>query len=234
MFNLQEKSKLSLAEVYEQEYLKQKGDLEESKKTPGVLDDDGGDNGPPPEVELIKRAMKTLFSKLDTLTHFHYTPKMSTAEVKIIRNAPTISMEEVAPIAMSDANLLAPQEIVDKQKSEEIGATERSDTDRKRDRRQKKLKQRLREKEKEKKTRLVEKLNPGLGNKHSKKKVLRDIEKAEKEGKVVTIKSKSVKSSTSFFQQLQNEASSTLKDQLKGSNSKKHEKKNLSAAALKL
>ena len=178
--------------------------------------------------------MKTLFSKLDTLTHFHYTPKMSTAEVKIIRNAPTISMEEVAPIAMSDANLLAPQEIVDKQKSEEIGATERSDTDRKRDRRQKKLKQRLREKEKEKKTRLVEKLNPGLGNKHSKKKVLRDIEKAEKEGKVVTIKSKSVKSSTSFFQQLQNEASSTLKDQLKGPNSKKHEKKNLSAAALKL
>jgi len=96
----QEKSKLSLAEVYEQEYLKQKGDLEESKKTPGVLDEDA-DDGPPPEVELIKRSMKTLFAKLDTLTHFHYTPKMSTAEVKIIRNAPTISMEEVAPIAMA-------------------------------------------------------------------------------------------------------------------------------------
>ena len=209
--------------------------MEESKKTPGVLDEDG-DDGPPPEVDLIKRAMKTLFAKLDTLTHFHYTPKMSTAEVKIIRNAPTISMEEVAPIAMSDANLLAPQEIVDKKKSEEIGATERSDTDRKRDRRQKKMMQRLREKERDKKNRLVEKLNPGLGNKHSKKKVLKDIERAEKEGKVVTIKSKSksVKSSTSFFQQLQNEASATLKEQLKAPTSKKKEKKNLSAAALKL
>ena len=31
----QEKSKLSLAQVYEEEYLKQKGDLEDSKKTAG-------------------------------------------------------------------------------------------------------------------------------------------------------------------------------------------------------
>ena len=31
----QEKSKLSLAQVYEDEYLKQKGELEDSKKTAG-------------------------------------------------------------------------------------------------------------------------------------------------------------------------------------------------------
>jgi U3 small nucleolar RNA-associated protein MPP10 len=212
--------------------LKQKGDLEESTKVPGVLDAD--DDGPPPEVDSIKQAMKTLFAKLDTLTHFHYTPKISTAEVKIIRNAPTITMEEVAPIAMSDANLLAPQEIIDKKRSEEIGSTEKTETDRKRDRRQKKQKQRLREKEKERKMRLVEKLNPGLGNKHSKKKVLKDIEKAEKEGKLVTIKSKSkaLKSSTSFFNQLQNEATATLKDQLKTSSKKKKEV--LNAASFKL
>ena len=33
----QEKSKLSLAQVYEQEYLKQQEALEEAKKTPGTL-----------------------------------------------------------------------------------------------------------------------------------------------------------------------------------------------------
>ena len=230
---LQEKSKLSLAEVYEQEYLKQKGDLDESKKAPGMLDAD--DDGPPPEVDFIKRSMKSLFAKLDTQTHFHYTPKMTSAEVKIIRNAPTITMEEVAPIAMSDANLLAPQEIVDKKQSEEIGTTERTETDKKRDRRLKKQKQRLREKEQEKKKRLVDKLNPGLGNKHSKKKVMKDLERAEKEGKLVTIKSKakSLKSSTAFFNQLQNEASAALKDQLK-TDAKKAKKKNLNAASLKL
>jgi U3 small nucleolar RNA-associated protein MPP10 len=231
---LQEKSKISLAEVYEQEYLKQKGDIENSKKVPGMLDPE--DDGPPPEVESIKRSMKSLFSKLDTLTHFHYTPRMSSAEVKILRNAPTITMEEVAPIAMSDANLLAPQEIVDKQRSEEIGSTEKSDTDKNRERRMKKMKQRLREKEKEKKERLVEKLNPGLGNKHSKKKVLKDIEKAEKEGKLVTIKSKSksVKSSSAFFNQLQNETMSTLKDQMSKVPKKKKAEKGLSGALLKL
>ena len=33
----QEKSKLSLAQVYEEEYLIQKGELEDSKKTPGQV-----------------------------------------------------------------------------------------------------------------------------------------------------------------------------------------------------
>ena len=70
----QEKSKLSLAEVYEQAYLKQKSSLEESAKKPGMLDDEGTEQTPK-EVESIKKSMKILFSKLDSLTHFHFTPK---------------------------------------------------------------------------------------------------------------------------------------------------------------
>ena len=70
----QEKSKLSLAQVYEQEYLKQMDALEQSKKTPGMLDDEGNEQTPK-EVEIIRKSMKILFSKLDSLTHFHYTPK---------------------------------------------------------------------------------------------------------------------------------------------------------------
>ncbi len=105
--------------------------------------------------------MSTLFGKLDALTHFHYTPKAPNPDVKIVRNAPAISMEEVAPVAMNDENLLAPQELVDKKRGELVGKTERSETERKRERRLKKLKQRSKEKERQKKDKLLEKTKPG-------------------------------------------------------------------------
>ena len=70
----QEKSKLSLSEVYEQEYLKQKSSLEDAAKKPGMLDEDGNEQTPK-EVESIRKSMNVLFSKLDSLTHFHFTPK---------------------------------------------------------------------------------------------------------------------------------------------------------------
>ena len=76
----QEKSKLSLSQVYEEEYLKQKGDAEAAQKAPGVLDDDV-DKDKPEIVDEIKSRMKELFVKLDTLTHYHYTPQALNAEV---------------------------------------------------------------------------------------------------------------------------------------------------------
>ena len=53
---------------------KQKSSLEEAAKKPGMLDNDGNEQTPK-EVELIRRSMNILFSKLDSLTHFHFTPK---------------------------------------------------------------------------------------------------------------------------------------------------------------
>lgn len=235
----QEKSKLSLAEVYEQAYLKQKTSLEESAKKPGMLDDEGTEQTPK-EVESIKKSMKILFSKLDSLTHFHFTPKsQGSAEIKVIKNTATLSMEEVAPVAMSDANLLAPQEIIDRNRGDEIGSSERAETDKKRDRRRKKALQSKRQKENEKREKAVDKLNPGLGNKYSKARVMKELENAEKQGgqlkriKEDTMKGKSVKSSTAFFNQLQNDAINTVK-QVKSSKNKHQSDKKISSSNLKL
>ena len=139
----QEKSKLSLAEVYEQEYLKQQGKAEEAGKAVSVLDKETAEN--PKEVDEIRSSMRKLFAKLDALTNLHYTPRGADApEVKIVKNVPSISMEEVAPVAASEAQLLAPQEIMgprEKVRGELVGEEERTETDRKRERRKKKAKQ---------------------------------------------------------------------------------------------
>lgn len=211
----QEKSKLSLAEVYEQDYLNKKSELENANKTSGVLDREDEDD--PKEVEAIKASMHALFAKLNTLTHFHYTPQNVSTDVKIVKNVPAIAIEEVAPVSHSDAALLAPQEMLEKggKKELELDATEKTETDRKRERRKKKTKQRAIRKDKEKREKLVNKLNPGLGNKYSKEKMKRELERAEKKGEITSLKdkgkAKGVKSSSAFFNQLQEESHNVVK-----------------------
>ena len=63
----QEKSKLGLGEVYEQEYLKQ-----QDKMNGGESEDKQAQN---PKHEIIRKAMQKLFIKLDAISNFHYTPK---------------------------------------------------------------------------------------------------------------------------------------------------------------
>jgi len=230
----QEKSKLSLAQVYEEEYMKLADNATTKKPSVGLLDKDD-DEETPAEVDEIKTMMNTLFRKLDSLTHLHYTPKQKSAELKIVRNIPSINMEEVAPTAASNATLLAPAEVVDKEKGELMEDKEKSKTDKKRERRQKKALKRATIREREKREALVAKMNPGLGNKYSKEKAMKKLEEAEKHGKVVTIKNKekdkTVKTSKAFFTSLQDEVKTHGKEKAA---KKKKTKENINIASLKL
>ena len=129
-------------------------------------------------------------------------------EVKIVANVPAIQMEEVAPVATTDAALLAPEEIQVKSKVPEVGMTEKTATNRKRERRLKKKQKRLRLAEKRQREKLVTKLRPGLGNKYTKKSFAKKLQEREEEEKV----DKSLRSSSKFFARLQDQ----VREQVKG------------------
>ncbi|XP_074649601.1 U3 small nucleolar ribonucleoprotein MPP10-like isoform X2 [Tubulanus polymorphus] len=213
----QEKSKISLGEVYEQEYIKQTEEEAEEKADP--------------QHEEIKKMLESLFIKLDALSNFHYTPKPAMPEVEIVSNLPSIAMEEVAPVSVSDAAMLAPEEIQEKNRGIEIGKSERTETDKKRDRRKIKTAKRKKIKEKEQREKLVEKIRPGLGNKYSKERALSELEKASKAtDKLSLIKDKSssakksLTSSKQFFNQLQDEVTSHINRQKGAPQVKKKQK----------
>ncbi|ESN94922.1 hypothetical protein HELRODRAFT_102915 [Helobdella robusta] len=170
-----EKSEMSLEKIYEQEYL----DTIQKKEEKVPL-----------EIEEIKQSMAALFRKLDALCNFHFTPKPSMPEVEIVANNAAITMEEVAPTAVSEAMLLAPEEIADKSKKL-IGSTERTKTNKKSDLRARKKRQHHIRLEKEEKQR-IKKIK--LEKKESLHKSLTDVHLKEKEK---TKKGKNKKSSKS-------------------------------------
>lgn len=197
----QEKSKESLAQIYEKEYLKQQEALD-----PNAAEKEEEE---PQLHKEIKTMMDSLFTKLDALSNFHYTPKPVAPELKVVVNLPAVNMEEVAPVAASDATLLAPEEIKKKPKGDPIAKEERTDTDKKRERRKKKLKQKIHAEAKKKKELL------GLGNKYTKIKMKKAVEKAVKGKNVDKLEEsggKHAKSSTAFFTQLQEEVQSQIKN----------------------
>jgi len=212
----QEKSKISLAEVYEKEYLKE---VEGEKK----------DEENPEHVE-IEKLMDKLFVQLDALSNFHFAPKPAQPEVKIITNTPSLEMEEVLPITMTDASQLAPEEILEKKKGELVGEEERTDEDRKRDRRQKKIKKKFAAKAREKKEKA------GKVAKSDRKQAVDALAKGVRNTIVDAKSSKSdkpVKGSNDFFNKLQDEVKGNIsKEASKGK--KEDVKKRKTAESLKL
>ncbi|KAM7424261.1 hypothetical protein PAMA_000549 [Pampus argenteus] len=219
----QEKSKQSLAEIYEQEYLKQNQQKTEEEN--------------PAHVE-IQKLMDTLFLKLDALSNFHFTPKPHVPEVKVVSNLPSITMEEVAPVSASDATLLAPEEIKEKNKAGDLlGDSEKTSTDKKRERRHKKKVKSFKIKEKEKRQKLKDASKAGENKKPSKTEVTENLKKLTKGGKTTILKDegkdKALRSSQAFFSQLQDQVKSQIKS-AKDQTSKKKKHKEVSGSKLKL
>lgn len=223
----QEKSKESLSQIYENEYLKQKEALNP--------DNTEKEEEEPKLHTEIREMMHSVFSKLDALSNFHYTPKQVQPEIKIISNMPAINMEEVAPIGMSDAALLAPEEIKAKPRGDLIGKAERTKTDMKRERRRKKMKQRARQQAIEKKEKLNA-IKPGIAKKYKKEKATELAKKLSKNRNIIRMDEssfKAPKTSTAFFTQLQDEVKSHIKAKI-NTDTKKKQKNVLSAKKLKL
>ncbi|KAL8217543.1 hypothetical protein R6Q57_020916 [Mikania cordata] len=82
---------------------------------------------------------KKLCLKLDALSHFHFTPKPVIEDMSIQTNVPALAMEEIAPLAVSDAAMLAPEEVFSG-KGDIKEETELTQADRKRRRASKKRK----------------------------------------------------------------------------------------------
>lgn len=201
-----EKSKVSLSKIYEQEYLKKVSGETVEKEDPAH--------------EEIKRLSKALFMKLNALSSFHFTPAPPEPEVKMINNLPAVAVEEAVPITVADSTLLAPQEVLQKNRREEKGVTEKSDTDRKRERRLKKKIQHLKAVHATRKA--ASSTDPIANNKYvrlqkekEKAKLLSKTAKGVDDG-IEREKAKALRSSKSFFAKLEEEVKADIEGKTKG------------------
>ncbi|KAH8548970.1 U3 small nucleolar ribonucleoprotein complex, subunit Mpp10 [Umbelopsis sp. PMI_123] len=159
------KSKKSLAELYEDDYVKQTSGVHTNEK----------DEKLKKEHTEIDDMFKGLCQKLDALSNFHYTPKAPKPEITVVSNAAAISMEEVIPVNVSDATLLAPEEVFEKKRTDVKGETELDQTERAKIRAAKKKSKRKEKAMREREVKVIEKMNPGRGNKHAKSKAFKEL-----------------------------------------------------------
>ncbi|KAI9598374.1 U3 small nucleolar ribonucleoprotein complex, subunit Mpp10 [Syncephalis fuscata] len=130
-----EKSKQSLAQIYEDEYVKATSDEPVT---------DVKDEALQKEHTEIDGMWRYVCSQLDALSNQHFVPKQPKTEIKVVADVAAISMEEATPVTANDASLLAPEEIYEKKRGEVKGVTELDQAERKRLRNRKKRLHKLR------------------------------------------------------------------------------------------
>jgi U3 small nucleolar RNA-associated protein MPP10 len=207
----QEKSKLSLGELYEREYLKKATGYDADKVEKET------------EEEKVKNEMKMLFanlcSKLDALSNYHFAPRPVADEAEVKSSAtPAVAMEEVLPLHVSDAQAMAPEEIFANKKGRQSvlhGESEMNQTDRKRLRQSKKAARRKARKAKLADEKLISRLKPelGLNNPYEKRKMREELQMARASGRVITgeiDQNEDYKTSAKFFQKMQTDVQMSL------------------------
>ena len=161
-----EKSKFGLAEVYERQYL--------------GLDAEEAERQAKEKYEEITNLFNSICYKLDALSNFHYTPRIVKQDKEEQKNVAAITMEEVLPSAVSDASLLAPEEVYSTKKKPVKGESELTSEDKKAKRRAKKSSIRKQKRAEEADRKLIEKINPGLGNKYTKQAAIDNLKTLRK------------------------------------------------------
>lgn len=212
----QEKSKLSLGELYEREYLK--------KATGYDIDAAEKESEEEKAISEMKALFANLCSKLDALSNYHFAPRPieDEAEVRAVTK-PAIAMEEVLPLHVSDARGVAPEEVYGRKHGRDSvlrADSELEQQERKRLRSSKKAARRKNRKQKEADEKLISRLQPGLGlnNPYEKRKMREELQAARARGTVTTGKqdTNEYASSTTFFKRLQQEAHETVANSSKG------------------
>ncbi|KAK7050943.1 U3 snoRNP protein [Paramarasmius palmivorus] len=97
-----QKSKQSLAQIYEDEYV--------AAQTGGVPGEDR-DGKLQKEHEEIEKLWEGICHKLDALCNAHYTPKQPKATISTVSDVSTASMESALPTTKSVSTMLAPEEV---------------------------------------------------------------------------------------------------------------------------
>jgi U3 small nucleolar RNA-associated protein MPP10 len=206
----QEKSKLSLGELYEREYLK--------KATGYDVDAAEKETEEEKAINEMKALFANLCSKLDALSNYQFAPRPieDEAEVRTVTK-PAIAMEEVLPLHVSDARGVAPEEVYGRKHGRDSvlrADSELEQQERKRLRSSKKAARRKNRKQKEADEKLISRLQPGLGlnNPYERRKMREELQAARSRGTVTTGKqdSNEYSSSTTFFKRLQQEAHETV------------------------
>lgn len=161
------KSSKSLAELYEEDYKK-------TTDTDATFKTDKEEALEKQHVE-IEGLFKSLCTQLDALSNYFFTPKPAKPSLDITVDVPAIQIEEVMPSHVSSAQTLAPQEIFAPNTKPLKASEELTKEEKKRAHAAKKNSKSKARKQRDQTKKLIEKANPGMGNKHAKEKAMKEL-----------------------------------------------------------